>query len=194
MQKGFYDAVRSTLFDGTFDQSQFLGMEAIGVALDTFGDHDRRNEAYVFATAFHETGRKMQPVYEIGPHSYFNKYEPGTNIGRMLGNVRPGDGFLFRGRGLVQLTGRAIYARAGVYTHLPLETNPDMAMLPDVAARLLVLGVEGGWFTGRGIKSLGTNLDDYHRFIEDRRAVNGTDRAAMIANYAMKFEAAIAAS
>jgi putative chitinase len=44
-----------------------------------------------------------------------------------LGNVAPGDGFAFRGRGYLQITGRYNYARFGQIIGKPLEDNPDLA-------------------------------------------------------------------
>jgi putative chitinase len=47
-----------------------------------------------------------------------------------LGNVRPGDGVRYKGRGLLQLTGRANYARVGAALGLPLEAQPGRAAEP----------------------------------------------------------------
>ena len=46
---------------------------------------------------------------------------------RGLGNVHPGDGFKFRGRGIVQLTGRTNYRAAGLAIGIDLELRPEMA-------------------------------------------------------------------
>lgn len=46
---------------------------------------------------------------------------------RDLGNVEPGDGPRFKGRGLIQLTGRANYRQAGKDLGLPLEESPETA-------------------------------------------------------------------
>jgi peptidoglycan L-alanyl-D-glutamate endopeptidase CwlK len=56
-----------------------------------------------------------------------------------LGNLGPPDGTSFRGRGFVQLTGRANYAKYGAAIGLgdQLVTNPDKASDPDIAAKLL---------------------------------------------------------
>ena len=50
-----------------------------------------------------------------------------------LGNTQKGDGKRYKGRGVIQLTGRANYRRAGEYLGLDLERQPDLAALPAVA-------------------------------------------------------------
>lgn len=46
---------------------------------------------------------------------------------RDLGNVRKGDGVRYRGRGLIQLTGRYNYKKYGKMMGVDLEANPEMA-------------------------------------------------------------------
>jgi len=43
-----------------------------------------------------------------------------------LGNTQPGDGFRFRGRGFIQLTGRSNYERYALVSGLPIDTDPDL--------------------------------------------------------------------
>ena len=52
---------------------------------------------------------------------------------RDLGNKVPGDGWLFRGRGYIQLTGRITYAEVGAIAGLDLENQPDLVASPDHA-------------------------------------------------------------
>lgn len=54
-----------------------------------------------------------------------------------LGNKQAGDGARFKGRGFVQLTGRANYAKYGELLGVDLCAQPDLANAPEVAAVLL---------------------------------------------------------
>jgi hypothetical protein len=65
----------------------------------------------------------------------FNLYDNGTD----LGNHGAPDGERFKGRGFVQLTGRANYQQHGAAIGLgnQLIDNPDLANNPDIAAKLL---------------------------------------------------------
>lgn len=52
-----------------------------------------------------------------------------------LGNAKPGDGYLFRGRGPMQLTGRGNYERFFRDLGLPLYTDPDLVTSPELGAK-----------------------------------------------------------
>jgi predicted chitinase len=54
-----------------------------------------------------------------------------------LGNTAEGDGWRYRGRGILQLTGREDYRKHGVIVGDPLETDPDLMYNNDVATRVL---------------------------------------------------------
>lgn len=189
MTPAFFDAVRASLFGGTLAQPQVEGIEIVVSTWERAGDGDDRKLAYLLGTAFHETARTMQPIHEYGKRSYFDKYEPGTKIGAALGNTLKGDGYRFRGRGFVQLTGRANYRKAGEKMNADLLANPEQALEPAVAAMALIRGSLEGWYTG---KKLGTYINaEKADFTNARRVINGTDRAADIAGYADKFLVAI---
>jgi putative chitinase len=53
-----------------------------------------------------------------------------------LGNVKPGDGVRYKGRGFIQITGRANYAAAAKDLGIDLVNHPELAEKPDVAARV----------------------------------------------------------
>ncbi|WP_192183290.1 peptidoglycan-binding protein [Mesorhizobium amorphae] len=146
-----------------------------------------RNQcALVLATAYHETAHTMKPIYERGSKAYFSKYETGTKIGKALGNAVKGDGYLFRGRGYVQLTGRTNYARAGQELGIDLLRQPDLALLSANAAPILVIGMIEGWFTGKKLSTYITaGKSD---FTNARRIINGTDKASLIAGYAQQYD------
>lgn len=55
---------------------------------------------------------------------------------RDLGNVNPGDGRRYKGRGLIQLTGRANYRTYGTLLHLNLEGQPEIAADPVTSLRI----------------------------------------------------------
>lgn len=67
----------------------------------------------------------------------FDLYEPGTRVGRKLGNTQPGDGARFRGRGFVQLTGRDNYRRIAGQIGADLVESPELANDPLLAGRIL---------------------------------------------------------
>jgi putative chitinase len=51
------------------------------------------------------------------------------------GDVASGDGYRYRGRGLLQITGRTNYGQVGKQIGLPLQAQPEMLEQPDHAAR-----------------------------------------------------------
>lgn len=53
-----------------------------------------------------------------------------------LGNVKPGDGKRYKGRGIIQLTGRYNYRKFGEMIGEDLENNPELAADPKIAVRV----------------------------------------------------------
>jgi putative chitinase len=191
----FFQRIRQTLFDGAIQPKQVKGLTVILNRWDqengTTGD--RRQLAYILATALHETAATMQPIRERGGKAYFQEnYDiAGDNPARARanGNTEPGDGVRYAGRGYVQLTWKNNYRRVGDLIGLDLVGSPDRAMEPENAATILILGMEEGWFTGR-------RLGDYFNgtraeWMQARRIVNGLDQAGLIAGYGRRFLAAM---
>ncbi|MBB3566740.1 hypothetical protein [Rhizobium sp. BK491] len=201
----FFAAVRPSLFSGRLSTNQVNGMEAI---LDEWQSKsfDTRWLAYMLATAYHETDASMCAISEnlnysaAGLRATFPKYftpaqaaaysrQPQRIANRAYanrmgnGDEASDDGWRYRGRGLVQITGRDNYAKYGI------ADDPDRALDPDKAVEILFDGMINGRFTG-------WKLADYFNAIGSdwlgaRRIINGTDRAIDIAGFARKFAAAI---
>jgi putative chitinase len=91
--------------------------------------------AHFIAQTCHET-EEFRFLHEIwGPTQQQRRYEGRED----LGNVRPGDGYMYRGRGIFELTGRDNYARAGKALGLPLEVEPELAADPVISVRIACL-------------------------------------------------------
>lgn len=92
-------------------------------------------DAYAIAVlATCATESSFAVIQEHGALAYFKMYE-----GRQdLGNVQKGDGYKFRGRGLVQLTGRANYTKYGKLIGVDLANDPEKALVPDIAVKILI--------------------------------------------------------
>ncbi len=97
--------------------------------------------------------------------AFFERVYGGAWGARSLGNTMPGDGFRFRGRGFIQLTGRANYERYGraIGRLDALLANPDLANDPAVSAELTAAYIKdrykgGGW--GALVACVGNNTSD----------------------------------
>lgn len=106
---------------------------AVAAACAASGLTDRASMIAVVATIGTEVG-SFAPINEFGGTAYFTKMYEGH---RELGNTQPGDGARYHGRGFIQLTGRANYRKYGQLLGVPLEDDPDLALTPDVSARIL---------------------------------------------------------
>ena len=178
--------------------SQVSGLECL-IALMVTAGWPIAFAAYGLATAAHETDRTMQPIRERGGEAYLERNYDITGErpakARELGNLSPGDGIRYAGRGYVQLTGKANYRRAGVRLGLDLVGRPDLALDPEIAARILVWGMAEGWFTGGRLSAFlpASGPATFEMFRRARRIVNGTDRDAEIALLALQFQSALTA-
>jgi putative chitinase len=197
LNAAFFDAVRP-LFGGSLSQSQVDGLTFIALAWDTHGDRDRAKLAYVLATAFHETGQTMQPVKETqftdvvpSDAKVKERLTKAWKAGKLKGVKRDYWSGGYFGRGYVQLTHAANYQKASDKLGIDLITKPERALDPGTSARILVVGMMEGWFTG---KKLGDYVGDGVDFENARRIVNGTDKAAHIAMLANSFLRALEAT
>src|SRR5690242_10998310 len=88
-------------------------------------------------TCLRQAAFLAQLAHESGQLVYMEEIASGAAYeGRKdLGNTQPGDGKRFKGRGPIQLTGRANYRAAGQALGIDLENNPTRAADPDVGFR-----------------------------------------------------------
>ncbi len=193
-RKFFFDQCKISLFGGSLTKKQ---VEGLTVILDCWenghGAEDDRWLAYMLATAHHETDRTMQPINEYGGPAYFTRqYDIEGDrpaLARRMGNMNPGDGVRYHGRGFVQLTWRANYETAGHKIGIDLVNEPDRALERDPAARVMVEGMIAGWFTGKRLSDyFSATADDW---VNARRIINGLDKANLVAAYGHRYYAAI---
>lgn len=128
---------------------KFSFEQVLKKGMDQGGMFVPRERAEFLGQTAHESlaGALMYEVW--GPTTQQKKYErsadapwgPGLKPGDPnyvaynLGNSQVGDGYKYRGRGFIQLTGRANYEACGKYLGLDLINNPDLAADPDVAVK-----------------------------------------------------------
>lgn len=125
--------------------------------------------AYILATAYWETNRTMKPVKEA---YWLSESWRKTNLRY----------YPWYGRGYVQLTWERNYELAGEKIGVDLIGDPDRAMDPKNAAKILVIGSMEGWFTGKAIPHYINSGGK--SFTSARRVINGTDKAKEIAEIA----------
>lgn len=87
--------------------------------------------AAFLAQVGHESGSFVYTREIWGPTAAQQRYEGRAD----LGNIYPGDGARFRGRGLIQVTGRANYAKASAALGLDLIAHPELLEEKPMAAR-----------------------------------------------------------
>ncbi len=143
----------------------------LNAAMGKYGIVTKLRIAAFIAQTGHESGQ-LRYVREIwGPTAQQVRYEGRAD----LGNTVKGDGSKYRGRGLIQITGRANYAACGEALGLELISQPELLEQPQYAA----MSAAWFWFT----KGLNT-FADQGEFVKITRRINGglsglTDRQAL---------------
>lgn len=201
-RSAFYASVRqraSGVFGTSISKSQVQGTEAILDFAERRGT-PLRQLAYILATAYHESAHTMQAVRETlatTDAGAIAALEKAWNAGKLKWVKTPywrkdADGKSWFGRGLVQITHKANYQKLGLLIGVDLVKDPSKALELSTAVQILFVGMELGSFTG---KSLSDYISDGRVDYEGaRRVVNGTDKAALIAGYAVAFERALVAA
>jgi predicted chitinase len=191
----------SGVFGTSLSQPQVIGTEALLDSCVRNGVTNAHHVANILAQCYHETGGRMSPVREAFASSdqqAINALDRAWAAGRLKWVKTPywrpdADGKSWFGRGFVQITHKANYAKMGERLRVNLTGNPSLALDPKISADIAVVGMSEGMFTGR-------KLSDYnfpaalnaHVSQNPRRIVNGQDGTdARIAGYHRAFHAAL---
>lgn len=84
-----------------------------------------------------------------------------------LGNTSPGDGVKYKGRGLIQITGKANYKQLSDAFGVDFVTNPALLESPEWAAK------SAGWFwNSRKLNDISINNTD-EAFLKVTKKING---------------------
>lgn len=188
-RKSFFDCFRTfhKSVRGSLTQSQVAGLSFLldKIEADTLSVQEA---SYMLSTIAHESAWTFEPIAERGSRAYFEKYEGRKS----LGNTRKGDGYKYRGKGFCQITGRRNFTLFTDLLGIDLVNNPDLALEPDTAYRIISLGMKDGLFTGKKLANyINSRGTDYKNA---RRIINGVDKAALIAGYAKSIEKCLSGS
>ncbi|HEX8059168.1 MAG TPA: hypothetical protein VF481_21040 [Novosphingobium sp.] len=184
--KEFFDFLRGGLLGPALSQEEVEGCEAVLAAM---AGAPLADCAYALATAFHETNATMQPVREA---YWLSEAWRKKNLVRY---------YPWYGRGYVQLTWEDNYKKADRKLGLggALLANRDLAMDPEIAARIMRGGMDEGWFSRdrqgphnfrRHLPAQGHATEA--QFIAARWIINRNDKDKLIARHALQFQTALA--
>lgn len=144
-------------------------LDALNATMAEFSITTPARQASFLAQVGHESGQLLY-VQELASGAAYE--------GRLvLGNAKPGDGVRFKGRGLIQITGRANYAACGAALGLDLIGTPALLEQPVNACR------SAGWFwRAHGLNELADAGDQVRVTRRVNGGVNGlADRLALFA-------------
>ena len=90
----------------------------------------------------YEPAGGWEAITAKGPEAFAEEvygYRTRNAGAQTLGNNKPGDGWKYRGRGFIQLTGKANYADIGKAIGVDLVNNPDALLDPLTAAKASIV-------------------------------------------------------
>ena len=115
---------------------------------------------------------RFKPIGPLDPAAFAHNQEKLGNevYGGRMGNTLPGDGFTYRGRGLLQLTGRDSYREATTTLRAQNPAAPDFVAMPDaVFGAQWCLAVAAAEWASKGCNAC-ADQDDIRKVT---RAING---------------------
>ncbi|NNA01101.1 glycoside hydrolase family 19 protein, partial [Pseudomonas lundensis] len=150
-------------------QSAGVFVPVLNTAMVRFQIIGTKRVAAFIAQIGHESGQ-FRYVRELGSDQYLSKYDTGS-LAKRLGNTpeADGDGQKYRGRGLIQITGRANYIACGEALALDLINQPELLEKPQHAC------MSAAWFwASRGLNTLA----DAGQFDKITLRINGGQNGA----------------
>lgn len=131
---------------------------------DTFKIDTPLRMAHFLAQIAHESN-ELRYTKELGNKAYFVKYDNGK-LKQMLGNLKDGDGYKYRGRGLIQITGRANYQayQNSKYCRGNIMDEPQLLEQPLGAVKSAMW-----WWSKHGLNELA----DKDSFLAITKTING---------------------
>lgn len=150
-------------------KKRLLYLNPLNAAMEEFEINNLRRTSAFIAQLAHESGEFnfMEEIW--GPTPAQKRYEPPSDLARTLGNTQPGDGKRFKGRGPIQLTGRANYQKFGDLLGVDLVGQPELAAAPELAFK-----TAGLYWKRKGLNELA----DADNFTEITRRINGGQNGA----------------
>ena len=131
-------------------------VQPINDTCDEFKINTPQRQAAFLAQIAHESGQLRYSEELASGEAYEGRKD--------LGNTLSGDGVRYKGRGLIQITGKENYARCGSALGVDLLAEPERLKEPELAAR------SAGWFWfTHGCNEL-ADADDFQRIT---RRING---------------------
>jgi len=124
------EAIQSACKTSSGKDRAVLFTALLAEIMPQWGINTRQREAMFIAQLLHESG-EFRYLAELGGNAYLSKYDTGRLAAR-LGNTpeADGDGQLYKGRGLIQVTGKYNYKKCGEALKLPLLINPELLENP----------------------------------------------------------------
>lgn len=172
----FYASIREQKLFKTLINLQVETIDAIINECDSQGVTDKRQVAYIFATAYWECHNpkkpelRMTPMREFGGEKYLKSKEY----------------YPYVGMGLSQLTWLYNYKKESKRLGIDLINQPELILEPKTAANSHVYCITNGSYTGKKL-SLYIN-EKKCDYVNSRRVVNGLNKSKEIASIAQRFE------
>jgi len=129
----------AAIMPASSEQRRAVFLEPLNAAMADAAIDTPLRQAHFLGQASYESSDLRLIEEKWGPTEGQQRYEPPSAFAKSIGNVEPGDGQRYRGRGLFLLLGRDNYTRVGAALGLDLVGQPELAVRPDIAVRTATL-------------------------------------------------------